>query len=133
MKLEDKKQQPLDLLAFELKKAKALEASAREKRVQIEEQILAAVGVKEEGSQTSTGNFFKVTTTGKLTRKLDEKVWRSISGQFNGEAPIRTKLDVDTRKLKKLAVDNPELFQVALTAITTKPAKSAVKIDEVGE
>ena len=133
MKLEDKNPQPLDLLAFELKKAKELEASAREKRVQIEEQILAAVGVKEEGSQTSTGNFFKVTTTGKLTRKLDEKVWRSIAGQFNGEAPIRTKLDVDTRKLKKLAVDNPELFQVALTAITTKPAKSAVKVDEVGE
>ena len=46
MKLEDKKPQPLDLLAFELKKAKELEASAREKRVQIEEQILAAVGVK---------------------------------------------------------------------------------------
>jgi len=131
MKLEDKKPQPIDLLAFELKKAKELEASARDKRVQIENLIIEAAGIKEEGSTTTNGNFFKVTTTGKLTRKLDEKVWRSIAGQFNGEAPIRTKLDVDTRKLKKLAVDNPELFQLALSAITTKPAKGAVKIEEV--
>lgn len=131
MKLDNKKPQPIDLLAFELKKAKELEASAREKRVQIENQIIEAAGIKEEGSTTANGNFFKVTTTGKLTRKLDEKAWRSIAGQFNGTAPVRTKVELDTRALKRLAVDNPELFQLALSAITTKPAKGAVKIEEV--
>ena len=131
MKLDNKKPQPIDLLAFELKKAKELEASAREKRVQIENQIIEAAGIKEEGSTTTNGNFFKVTTTGKLTRKLDEKAWRSIAGQFNGTAPVRTKVELDTRALKKLAVDSPELFQLALSAIVTKPAKGAVKIEEV--
>ena len=129
--VENKKPQPIDLLAFELKKAKELEASAREKRVQIENQIIEAAGIKEEGSTTTNGNFFKVTTTGKLTRKLDEKAWRTIAGQFGDDAPVRTKVEVDTRKLKKLAVDNPQLFQLALFAITTKPAKGAVKVEEV--
>ena len=131
MKLDNKKPQPIDLLAFELKKAKELEESARQKRIQIEKKIIKAAGIKEEGSTTTNGNFFKITTTGKLTRKLDEKAWRAIAGQFGEDAPVRTKVDVDTRALKKLAVDNPGLFQLALSAITTKPAKGAVKIEEV--
>ena len=125
------KPQPIDLLAFELRKAKQLEESARDKRVQIEKQLIEMIGCKEEGTTNKVGNFFKVATTGKLTRKLDEKAWRTISSQFGDNAPVRTKVDVDTRKLKKLAVDNPELFQLALSAITTKPAKGAVKIEEV--
>ena len=131
MNLGNKKPQPIDLLAFELGKAKDAEAAAKAKRIEIEVALIELAGIKEEGSTTTNGNFFKVTTTGKLTRKLDEKTWRSIAGQFNGTAPVRTKVELDTRALKKLAVDNPELFQLALSAIVTKPAKGAVKIEEV--
>ena len=78
---KNRKPQPVDVLGFELAKAIELEASAREKRVQIEQQLIEAIGAKEEGATTQTGNYFKVTTTGKLTRKLDVQAFNRIAAQ----------------------------------------------------
>lgn len=125
------KPQPIDVLAFELKKAKELEASAKEKRIECEERLIASVGCQEEGSTTHEGNYFKVTTTGKLSRKLDDKAWRAIAREFNGNYPVRTKLEIDTKKMRKLACDEPAMYQLFLTCVTTKPAKSSVRIEEV--
>ena len=128
-----KRPQPVDLLGFELAKAKKLEASAREKRVQIEQQLIEAIGAKEEGATTQAGNFFKVTTTGKLTRKLDVKAFNQIAGQLGEHAPVKTTVSLDVRKLKTLAVDEPVLFSMMLDVIETKPAKTAVTVVEVSD
>ena len=128
-----KRPQPVDLLGFELAKAKKLEASAREKRVQIEQQLIEAIGAKEEGATTQAGNFFKVTTTGKLTRKLDVKAFNQIAGQLGEHAPVKTTVSLDVRKLKTLAVDEPVLFSMMLDVIETKPAKTSVTVVEVSD
>ena len=129
-----KRPQPVDLLGFELAKAKELEASAREKRVQIEQKLIEAIGAKEEGATTQSGNFFKVTTTGKLTRKLDVKAFNQIAGQLGEQAPVKTTVSLDVRKLKTLAVDEPALYQLMCqTCIETKPAKTSVSVVEVSE
>ena len=128
-----KRPQPVDLLGFELAKAKKLEASAREKRVQIEQQLIEAIGAKEEGATTQAGNFFKVTTTGKLTRKLDVKAFNAIAAQLGEHAPVKTTVSLDVRKLKTLAVDEPALFSMMLDVIETKPAKTAVTVVEVSD
>jgi len=129
----NRKPQPVDVLGFELAKAKELEASAREKRVQIEQQLIEAIGAKEEGATTQTGNYFKVTTTGKLTRKLDVQAFNRISAQLGEHAPVKTTVSLDVRKLKKLAVDEPALFSMMLGVIETKPAKTAVTVVEVSD
>ena len=129
-----KRPQPVDLLGFELAKAKELEASAREKRVQIEQELIEAIGAKEEGATTQSGNFFKVTTTGKLTRKLDVKAFNQIAGQLGEHAPVKTTVSLDVRKLKTLAVDEPALYQLMCqTCIETKPAKTSVAVVEVSD
>ena len=130
-----KKPQPVDLLAFELSKAKKLEASAREKRVQIEEQLIELMGVREEGATTNEGNFFKVTTTGKLTRKLDVKAFAEIKSKFRCRpAPVKTTVSLDVRAFKKLAVEEPDLYQLMCeTCIETKPAKTSVTVVEVSD
>jgi len=128
-----KKPQPVDVLGFELAKAKELEASAREKRVQIEQQLIDAIGAKEEGATTQSGNYFKVTTTGKLTRKLDVKSFNRIAAQLGEHAPVKTTVSLDVRKLKKLAVDEPVMFNMMLDVIETKPAKTAVTVVEVSD
>ena len=128
-----KRPQPVDLLGFELAKAKELEASAREKRVQIEQKLIEAIGAKEEGATTQSGNFFKVTTTGKLTRKLDVQAFNRIAAQLGEHAPVKTTVSLDVRKLKKLAVDEPALFSMMLDVIETKPAKTAVTVMEVSD
>ena len=125
--------QKVDRLGFELAKAKKLEASAHEKRVQIEQQLIEAIGAKEEGATTQTGNYFKVTTTGKLTRKLDVQAFNRIAAQLGEHAPVKTTVSLDVRKLKKLAVDEPALFSMMLDVIETKPAKTAVTVVEVSE
>ena len=129
----NRKPQPVDVLGFELAKAKELEASAREKRVQIEQQLIEAIGAKEEGATTQSGNFFKVTTTGKLTRKLDVQAFNRIAAQLGEHAPVKTTVSLDVRKLKKLAVDEPALFSMMLDVIETKPAKTAGTVVEVSE
>ena len=129
----NRKPQPVDVLGFELAKAKELEASAREKRVQIEQQLIEAIGAKEEGATTQSGNYFKVTTTGKLTRKLDVQAFNRIAAQLGEHAPVKTTVSLDVRKLKKLAVDEPALFSMMLDVIETKPAKTAVTVVEVGD
>ena len=128
-----KKPQPVDVLGFELAKAKELEASAREKRVQIEQQLIDAIGAKEEGATTQSGNYFKVTTTGKLTRKLDVKAFNQIAPTLGEHAPVKTTVSLDVRKLKKLAVDEPVMFNMMLDVIETKPAKTAVTVVEVSD
>jgi hypothetical protein len=129
-----KRPQPVDLLGFELAKAKKLEASAREKRVQIEQQLIEAIGAKEEGATTQAGNFFKVTTTGKLTRKLDLKAFAEIKSKFRGPAPVKTAVSLDVRAFKKLAVEEPGLYQLMCeTCIETKPAKTSVTVVEVSD
>ena len=128
-----KRPQPVDLLGFELAKAKELEASAREKRVQIEQKLIEAIGAKEEGATTQSGNFFKGTTTGKLTRKLDVQAFNRIAAQLGEHAPVKTTVSLDVRKLKKLAVDEPALFSMMLDVIETKPAKTAVTVMEVSD
>ena len=129
-----KKPQPVDLLAFELAKAKQREVDAREARVKIEEDIIEAIGAKEEGATSQAGNFFKVTTTGKLTRKLDDKAFNQIAGQLGEHAPVKTTVSLDVRKLKTLAVDEPALYQLMCqTCIETKPAKTSVAVVEVSD
>jgi hypothetical protein len=128
-----KRARPIDHLAFELAKAKELEASAREKRVDAEQRLIEAIGAKEEGATTQTGNYFKVTTTGKLTRKLDVQAFNQIAAQLGEHAPVKTTVSLDVRKLKKLAVDEPALFSMMLDVIETKPAKTAVTVVEVSD
>jgi hypothetical protein len=57
-------------LVEQLVAAKKAEAEANKQRVQIEEQIIALFGNREEGAEThELGNGLKVTITGKLTYK----------------------------------------------------------------
>ena len=129
-----KRPQPVDLLGFELAKAKDLEKTAREKRVGIEVDIIEAIGAKEEGATTQAGNYFKVTTTGKLKRTLIMEEFNRIAGQLGKYSPVKTTVSLDIRKLKTLAVDEPALYQLMCqTCIETMPAKTSVAVVEVSD
>ena len=129
-----KRARPIDHLAFELAKAKKLETEARDNRVEAEQRLIDAIGAKEEGATSQSGNFFKGTTTGKLTRKLDVKAFNQIAGQLGEHAPVKTTVALDVRKLKTLAVDEPALYQLMCqTCIETKPAKTSVAVVEVSD
>ena len=119
----------LDELAYELEKAKDSEAAARNHRLHIEQLLSELVGVKDEGSYTTRGSYYKVTTTTGFTRTLDAKKWEEIKHRVLpavASKVIRTRLEIDTRQLKSLQGLDPAAYHIVAEAVTTKPKKVAV-------
>ena len=107
--------------------AKAAEQKANEARVAIEEQIVAALGQKEEGAQTHKVGNYKVEIVGKISRKLDFAAWDIIKDKFPTELrPIKIKEELDEKGVKYLQLNEPQLY--AILPLEIKPAKTAVKV-----
>ena len=124
----------LDELAYELEKAKDAEATARNRRLHIEQLLSELVGVKDEGSYTTKGFYYKVTTTAGFTRTLDAKKWAEIKHRVTPAVAakvIRTRLEIDTRQLKSLRDLDPAHYNLVAEAITTNPRKVAVKYERL--
>ena len=122
----------LDVACQAWRNARYAEDEARKDRLIAEERILSEVGCKEEGATTVKTQWFKVSATGSLTRKLiPEHVTK-----------LRALLDIDVLEqvisyepklsvsgLKAVAVSNPEAYRVLCSAIVTKPAKPSIKVE----
>ena len=131
---ENLKPTELDILALEWESAKSNEEKAKEARLEAEAKIVKALGdsVKLEGSATNKTRFYKITTTGKLTYKLDRKAWDGVKDLFpSGLAPIKTSIEVDKNILKSIEKFSPKLYAEACKAIEIKPAKTAITIERI--
>lgn len=126
----------LDQLAHELEVAKQVESHAREQRMAVEQQLCKLVGIKEEGSFSVKGDYYKVTTVAGMSRVVDSEKWAAIQQQLPADiaqSVIRSKLEVNTRQLKSLQQLNPAYYQLVARAITTKPKKVSVKFERLGD
>jgi len=122
----------LDVACQAYREAKAREEQARNDRLVAEERILSEVGCKEEGATTVKTQWFKVTTSGSLTRKLiPEHVTklRALLALDVLEQVISYEPKLSVSGLKAVATANPEAYRVLCSAIVTKPAKPAVKVE----
>lgn len=117
-------------IADELFAAKLAEKEANERRVALEEELIALVGAKEEGAQTHTIGDFKITITGKLNRKIDWEMFdQSIASKIpESLQPVKVKRELDETGVKYLANNEPQLYKLLAKALTIKPAKTAVTI-----
>lgn len=94
-------------------------------KADVEAEILMIVGHEEEGNTSISTDEFKFTTTGKLTRKVtDIAAIQAIAPEL-----LKEKFDLDLRKFKKLAVDNPALYKQVSDYVETKSAKPAIKLE----
>ena len=120
----------IELLAAKWSDAKQKEDAARDERVGIEEQILALNPAREEGSETiTTPSGVKITTTGKLTYKVDIDKLTALTGSWPIEArPIKTEIKADESKLKAIRAEAPDAWALIAGAITVTPAKTGVKV-----
>ena len=121
----------LNELAREWLEAKAAEATASEKRIAIEEQIVALTGYRDEGSQIHDAGPFKITVKGVVYRKMDWDKWAYVSRQIPIEYhPVKLKPELDKTGLKWLQEQRPELY--ALLPLEVRPGKTGVNIKAVG-
>lgn len=119
----------LEELAGQWRAAKRAEERARDERVTIEQQIITFTGCKEEGSKTHEAGDFKITVTGKLNRKLDLPVWNDIESRIpEGLRPVTYKPSLDTKGLRYLENNEPDIYRMIAGAIETKPAKPSVTV-----
>jgi len=117
-------------IADDLFAAKAVEKEANERRVALEEELIALVGAREEGSQTHAIGDYKITITGKLNRKLDWEMFDASIAAKIPEAlqPVKIKRELDDTGVKYLANNEPQIYKLLAKALTIKPAKTAVTI-----
>jgi len=112
--------------------AKKAEAAANKQRLAIEEAIVTLTGKKDEGSKTHDTDGFKVTVTGKVTRKLDWEKWEQVKGQIHPNLwPIKMKPELDEKGVKWLQQNEVEIY--ALLPITVTPAKTAIEVKAIEE
>ena len=117
-------------IANELFDAREAEKKANERRVELEEELIAILGQKEEGAQTHEVGDYKVTITGKLIRKIDWDLYdQSIAAKIpESLQPVKVKRELDDTGVKYLANNEPQIYRLLAKALTIKPAKTAVNI-----
>lgn len=124
----------IDELAFAWTQAKAEEAAANRRRLEIEGKILELLEKKDEGSVTEKTDYYKVTATYKINRTVDEKIAVSLADELTQDQfqrIFRWKAEVDTKELRFLMENKPETYSVIARDVTAKPAKPTLKIEEI--
>jgi len=117
----------VEQLAIDWLRAKGEEAAANKRRVEIESQLVELIGKKDEGSKTQEVGNFKITTTGKVTRKMEWDKWELVKEQIPANLhPIKTKEELDEKGVKWLKENQPEFYN--LLPITVTPVKTAIDI-----
>ena len=121
----------LETLAAAWLAAKRAENEANTRRLQIEQDMLKLAPALEEGSQsTILTNGWKFKTTGKLSYKADVDKLLSLTAAWP-EQPVKTKVEADESLLKAIRTDRPDLWRQIAPAITVKPAKTYIVVEEV--
>lgn len=112
-------------------KAKDSEEKAKLERIAFEEELIAILGNKEEGSKTHTFDDYKITITGRLSRKIDWKAYEAIKGNIP-ESLRPEKTVLDETGVKYLQNNEPQIYKILAPALTVEKAKTGVSI-KVGE
>lgn len=119
--------QTLEKLCADWLRAKTYEANANNLRILIEEQIVALTGKKDEGAKTVEADGFKLTITGKVSRKMDWDKWNAVKAQIPAQLhPVKFPPELDEKGVKYLKLNEPAIY--ALLPLEVKPAKTAVDV-----
>ncbi len=124
--------QTLESLADAWADAKHAEDAAAKRRFEIEAQIIALTGERDEGSETrELADGRKLTVTAKVTRDLDETKYRAVMHRIPEEMrPVQfiEVARVDTKGVRWLAENRPDLYAILAEAMTVRKAKTAIQV-----
>lgn len=116
--------------------AKHEEDEANKNRINIENLLISTLAFnKREGSETKKFDDLKITFTAKLNRTVDVDKWLEIKSQVpeNLQAVVEEKVTykVTDKGARWLEENNRDVYALVSKAITTKPAKVAVKVEVI--
>lgn len=124
--------QSVDSLVVQWVEHKRQEEQANKRRVEIEAQIIAALGEPEEGSAThELTDGSKLTITSKINRTVDEAVWLRVAPLVpEALRPVQFAqvAKIDLKGLRWLRDHQPSVYAIVAQAITAKKVKSAFSL-----
>lgn len=115
------------VIAAEWIEAKKAEIKANKDRVDLEEELIALLGAKEEGSETHNIDDFKIAITGRLNRKVDWDVFDKLGIPVDLQ-PVKIKRELDLKGLRYLEDNEPSIYKKLAKAMTVEPAKTSVTV-----
>lgn len=122
----------LNELAAALAAAKAAENAAKQERLVIEDQILALIDKKDEGTVADKDSGIKVTF--KVNRTVDTEALQTAWDRLPEHAhkAFKWKADVDIKGLRGLKDFDEAAYGIVAQFITAKPAKPTVSLLSMG-
>ncbi|MGJ8686327.1 MAG: DUF7173 family protein [Spongiibacteraceae bacterium] len=127
-------QNGMDELAAQFHASKLAENAAREARIEAESRLIEAIGLKQEGSLSVHGDYFKVTTTQPITRTINKEALPEVSRDLSPDifdALFIPKASLNVKFFKELQQHNPEAYKIAAYAVEAKPGKAGVKVEMI--
>jgi len=120
----------LHALCEEKREIKLKAAALKTQEALVNNEIIKLVGKLREGSQSLNNGVFKVTTTGKMNRKVLPDELAEIHEHIPDElSPFEFKPSINLKKLRALELANPELHRFCCRAIEEKEGTTAVKVE----
>lgn len=126
---------PLAQAARELAAAKAAEQAANAARLEAEERVLLLVGeLPPEGTTKHEAGDLVVKVQTSIRRTVDQAALEQVAHlipEAIGKRVLRWKPELDTRELRYIQSNEPEIYANLSRAITAKPAKPTVSVESV--
>jgi hypothetical protein len=124
----------LDQAAFQLQEAKNRLELIRQDVITAEQRIIELAGVKDEGTTSQSGKYFKIKTVAKINRRIDLEALDLLRQQLPqaiiGKA-FKFKPSIDAKGLRHLELNEPEYYNEITRAVIATPAKIAVSVELV--
>jgi len=122
----------IDQAAFQLQEAKQRLELVRQDVLSAEQKLINLAGVKEEGTTSATGLYFKIKTVCKVNRRIDidqlDLLKQHLPQAIIGEV-FKDKPTIDIKALRHLELNEPDYYNEISRAVIAKPAKIAVLVE----
>lgn len=119
----------------ELSRAKIASIEALQREERLKREILDLVGYHEERAHSVVINDrWKVTTQGRINRTIDTRQWESVEQKIPegiAKRVVKLKPSLNLRELRFIQNNEPELYRIIATAITAKPGKPSLTVEEL--
>lgn len=126
---------PIERAARALAAAKNIEEVARDARLKAEADLLALLPSTAEGTITEVAGDLKVSVRYSINRTVDQAKLSEIAPKVPeaiGKRLFRWKADIEMREMRFLQNNEPDMYALVAQAITAKPAKPSISVEQVG-
>ena len=122
----------LSHLAEAYEQAKAEETRATNLRRELAAQIQVMTGHTAESSKTYKDGDWKVVVKQPVNRSMDWAAWETVKQDIPEELwPIETQPALDEKGVKWLMNNEPEIYRILSSALTTKPGAVSVTVTRI--